>query len=117
MLLAETMAALLMKPLDLSVLKDAADCVFALYMCRPSTFQKVLGGFAQESQNSYIQEAAQKLMQVMLEQHAKQKDKLVSGQFPIGWGSPGLERYPSLNAYRKSFHSFIVQSRNMVLVK
>jgi hypothetical protein len=111
------MTALLMKPLDLSVLKDAADCVFALYMCRPPTFQNILGSFAQESQNSFIQESAQKLLQLMMDQHAKQKEKLVSGQFPVGWGSPGLERYPSLNAYRKTFHSFIVQSRNMVIMK
>ena len=117
MLLSETMTTLLVKPLDTAILRDAADCVFGLFMARPQTFESITHTFAHQSASTIIQESVQKLLKVMVEQHHKQKEKLVGGQFPVGWGSPGLERYPSLNQYRKLFHSFIIESRSIVLIK
>jgi hypothetical protein len=117
MLLNETMSTLLMRPLDTTTIRDAADCVFALSMARPQTIQTIMNNFGQQSQSGVVIESIGKLLQTMFEQHQKQKEKLLAGNFLIGWGSPGLERFPSLNPYRKMFHMFIIQTRNILLIK
>ena len=116
-LMTETFQALLLKPLDTSILPEAANCFFALSLSRPVTFESLLNSFASQSQNNHILHSSQKLGQIMVDNHSKQLEKLMAGQFTIGWGSPGLERYPSLNSYRKIFQQFILESRNIVLIK
>ena len=93
-LLTQILQALLTKPLDMTIVNDAADSVFALSMCCPDTIQQILSsllsGPAAEAMSTHVNN----LMRCLSEQHEKQLEKLVKGTIQIGWGSPGLERLP-----------------------
>ncbi|KAJ3323580.1 Exportin-4 [Boothiomyces sp. JEL0866] len=115
-LLSETMEALLIKPLDTTILDDAANTVFALAIVRPNTIQALFNNLLERRINRSMEGHINKLMQSISENHQKQYQKLVQGTFQIGWGSAGLERYPSLNGFRKLFTSFILESRSSILV-
>lgn len=107
------MESLLTKPLDTSILNEAADTVFALSLCCPNTLQNLFSSLMTGSMPKIINE----LVKVIAEQHQKQSDRLAQGNLKIGWGSPGLERYPSLRPYRKLFATFILEARAAILVK
>ncbi|KAJ3275135.1 Exportin-4 [Terramyces sp. JEL0728] len=115
-LLSETMEALLIKPLDTTILDDAANTVFALAIVRPATIQALFNNLVERRINHSMGEHINKLMQSISENHQKTYQKLVDGTFQIGWGSAGLERYPSLNGFRKLFITFILESRSSILV-
>lgn len=116
-LLTQIVQDLLLTPLDMNIVSNASDSVFALSMCCPDTlkhiFSSLLSGPAAQLMTPHVNQ----LMKVMSEQQRKQLEKLAQGQIEIGWGSPGLERYPSLNSYRKIFRAFISEGRSALLLK
>ncbi|KAJ3359354.1 Exportin-4 [Kappamyces sp. JEL0680] len=116
-LLTQIMQSLLLKPLDTSILNEASDSVFALSLCCPTTLQQILSSLVSETASRTMAPQIQKLLQVMGEQHQKQHERLSQGLVEIGWGSPGLERYPSLRPYRKLFTNVIIEARSAILVK
>lgn len=118
--LTQILQGLLCKPLDTSILDEAADCVFALSLSCSATLQDIFNSLLQGSApvgSTVLSEMIAKLIQCMSEQHQKQIDKLAQGLIEIGWGSQGLERIPSLRPYRKLFTSFVMEARAVTLVR
>jgi hypothetical protein len=109
-LLRESLSALLLKPLDNSILDTAADSVFALSLARRATFEALMQILLSRPNGDKVGG----LMIVVREQHSKQDLKLAD--IKVGWGAPGLERLPSLNNYRKLFREFINEARIKTLL-
>ena len=116
-LLTQILQGLLTEPLDLNILENAADSVFAVSMCVPDTLQNLFTSLLSGPASAVMTPHINQLMQILSEQHQKQLEKLVQGQIEIGWGSAGLERYPSLKPYRKMFRIFILEGRAALLIK
>jgi hypothetical protein len=111
------MTALVLKPLDTVFLSVSADCIFALALGRPKTIQNLFTSIASDPKNLAAQVTVEKLVQCMAHQQENMKQKLLTGVMQIGWGSPGLERYPSLSLYRQLFIGFVMESRSRMVVK
>lgn len=104
------MNSLLMKPLDAEILAYASDSIFALSLARPNTLQAVLSKLV-EMGNPTVSELIQKLVEIISTQQQNQHQKLQKGEVVVGLGSPGLERFVSLNPYRKLFAKTIMEAR------
>ncbi|KAI8897704.1 hypothetical protein BC833DRAFT_24123 [Globomyces pollinis-pini] len=113
-MLQQIMHALLYQPLDSSILNDAANAIFALSLCKPELFFNILNSILNQHQMIDI---INKLYENFSNLSTIQKQKLFDGKFSIGWGSPGLERLPSLNSFRKLFITFVMDSRTTVIIK
>ena len=117
LLLTEIMQNTILKPLDTSILDPVAFTVFALGLARPQTLRNLFSSIVSGPRSASLQEAMEKLTNVMNEQLNNQNSKLQQGKVQVGWGAPGLDRLPSLNVYRKMFVSFVMESRSILLVK
>jgi hypothetical protein len=115
-LLTESMKNILLKPLDANILREAADAIFALALARPTTLEHLFQSLLSDP-NSTIHETAGPLLQSISIHRQSFSEKLSSGQIEIGWGSPGLERYPSLNQFRKLFRVFVIDVRGKLITK
>lgn len=108
-LLSQIIQGLLMKPLDSSNLSAASDSVFALGLCCPDVLNQILISISTGSE--FLQPLTQQLIACISDNQQKQLAKLMQGSMQIGWGGPGLERFPSLNPYRKLFAKLVIDAR------